>query len=128
MKKQLLTVTVLTVGLVAGSNVSAGTSWGVSVGVGGPGYAGTVTFGSPWRVAPVCPPVPVCRPAPVCVAPPVVYCPPVVYAPAPVVYVAPPVVYAAPYGWGHPVMVAAPQGRPIGHGPGYPAHRYYGHR
>ena len=127
MKKQLLTVTVLTVGLVAGSNVSAGTSWGVSVGVGGPGYAGTITVGSPA--------VRVCQPAPVRVAPTVVYGSPVVYVPAPVVcaptpvvYAPAPVVYAAPYGWARPVVVAVPHGRPMGHGPGYPPHHYYGRR
>ena len=121
MNKQLFAVTALAVGLAAGSIASAGNVWSVSVGVGGPGYAGAVTVGSPWVPVPVCQPAPVCRPAPVCVVPPVVYYPPVVYAPAPVVH-------AAPHYWGRPVMVAAPHGWPMGHGPGYPAHRSYGRR
>jgi len=133
MKQQLFAMTALAIGLVAGSTASAGSVWSVSVGVGGPGYVGAVTVGSPWAAAQVWQPAPVCAPPPVFVAPPAAWGPPVVYAPAPVVYVAPRMV-PAPYFWGRPVVMAAPCGWPgvgrpgfVGY-PAYPAHHGHGWR
>jgi 2-oxoglutarate dehydrogenase E2 component (dihydrolipoamide succinyltransferase) len=126
MKRLILATTVLGALAAATPAFAGNVAWGVSIGLGGGGFAGAVSVGSPGvMAAPICAPAP-CAPvgvavacAPVC-APPVYYAPAPrwVYAPAPVVYAPAPVAYAAPVPVGVYRTVVAVAPRPMAY-PGY---------